>query len=69
MPVDTRTCPKCQRSVMGKIEVVVGGGEAQTGGPFPTAGTQLQTFRCECGFEWSESITPPKLDDPSSHPS
>ena len=38
MPADERTCPKCQRSVTGKTEVVVGAGEAPTGGgrsPWP----------------------------------
>lgn len=63
MPIDTRTCPKCQRTVIGKMDLAVGSGEAPTGGLFPTAGTQLQTFRCECGCEWSEPITPPKPED------
>ena len=63
MPVDTRSCPKCQRSVLGKIDLAVGTGEVSTGGPFPPAGTRLQTFRCECGCEWSEPITPPKPED------
>ncbi len=48
---------------MGKMDLAVGSGEAPTGGLFPTAGTQLQTFRCECGCEWSEPITPPKPED------
>ena len=63
MPLDTRTCPKCQRSVLGKPDVAVGGGEAPTGGPFPTVSTQLQTFRCDCGFGWTEPITSPKPED------
>ena len=61
MPIDTRTCPKCQRTVMGKMNLAVGSGEAPTGGPF--LGIQLQMFRCECGCEWSEPITPPKPED------
>ena len=64
MPADERTCPKCKRSVTGKTEVVVGAGEAPTGGPLPMAGTQFQTFRCECGYAWAEpTAVPPKSDD------
>lgn len=46
---------------MGKMNLAVGSGEAPTGGPF--LGIQLQMFRCECGCEWSEPITPPKPED------